>query len=62
MLTARWTPLTYHAEQNRLKNKSKARFRVVPAGRRSGKTELAKRFLVEAALEFDAFPDKIPYP
>ena len=57
MLTSRWTPLNFHPEQNRLKNISKARFRVVPAGRRSGKTELAKRFLVEKALEFTAFPD-----
>lgn len=32
---------------------STARFRVVPAGRRSGKTEIAKRWLVLQALAFD---------
>jgi hypothetical protein len=36
-LTARWTPLKPHPEQLRLIN-STARFKVVPAGRRSGKT------------------------
>lgn len=44
-LTKRWTPLRYHPEQSRLWQ-SKARFKVVPAGRRSGKTEIAKRHLV----------------
>lgn len=48
-LPKRWTPLKFHAEQQRLWN-SKARFRVVVAGRRSGKTELAKRFLVKSAI------------
>lgn len=42
-------PLRYHPEQERLKQ-SMARFCVVPAGRRSGKTELAKRRLVREAL------------
>ena len=49
VLTSRWYPLKPHPEQIRLVN-SKARFRVVPAGRRSGKTERAKRFLVREAI------------
>jgi len=44
----RWTPLKYHAEQWRLWN-SRARFRVIPAGRRSGKTEIAKRWVIQRA-------------
>jgi len=48
-LTGRWTKLRYHPEQSRLWNSS-SRFKVVPAGRRSGKTELAKRKLVTQAL------------
>jgi hypothetical protein len=48
-LTPRWTPLQYIPEQAELWN-STARFRVVPAGRRSGKTELAKRFLIIQAI------------
>jgi hypothetical protein len=43
--TARWTPLRPHPEQLRLWQ-SKARFKIIPAGRRSGKTELAKRRLI----------------
>lgn len=49
MLTERWTPLDEHAEQLRLVN-SPARFRVVAAGRRSGKTERLKRRLVRCAM------------
>jgi hypothetical protein len=49
-LTRRWTPLKYHAEQRRLW-RSDARFKVVSAGRRSGKTELAKRDSVVGALK-----------
>lgn len=45
LLTDRWKPLRYHPVQAQLWS-SRARFRVVAAGRRSGKTELAKRFLV----------------
>jgi hypothetical protein len=45
--TRRWTPLRPHAEQLRLWN-DEHRFKIVPAGRRSGKTELAKRCLAEA--------------
>jgi hypothetical protein len=48
-LPNRWTALRPHDEQRRLW-RSKARFRVVPAGRRSGKTELAKRYLVRRAV------------
>lgn len=55
-LTARWTQLRYHEEQQRLWH-SKARFRVVPAGRRSGKTELLKRFIVKQALSASEWPD-----
>jgi hypothetical protein len=56
VITDRNYPLRYHPEQARLWNHT-ARFRVVPAGRRSGKTELAKRFLVIKALEGTDFPD-----
>lgn len=55
LLTPRWTPLEPHSVQQLLW-KSRARFKVVPAGRRSGKTELAKRNIVVKALEFDAAP------
>lgn len=48
-LTDRWTTLRPHATQQAYRTSS-ARFCVVPAGRRSGKTELAKRKLVRAAL------------
>lgn len=51
-LTHRWNILDPHQVQYELWT-SDARFRVVPAGRRSGKTELAKRYLVKKALEFD---------
>lgn len=44
-LTLAWTKLRYHAVQFKLWTSTK-RFRVVPAGRGSGKTELAKRYLV----------------
>jgi len=53
-ITPRWTPLEYHAEQQRLVN-SPCRFRIAHAGRRGGKTELAKRFLINKALNFE-FP------
>lgn len=49
MATDRLYQLRYHAEQERLKT-SPARFKVVPAGRRSGKTEQAKRKLVVSSL------------
>jgi hypothetical protein len=49
-LPDRWTPLIYHAEQARLVT-APERFKVVAAGRRSGKTERAKRKLVECCLD-----------
>ena len=57
-LTERWTPLIPHDEQLRLWH-SLARFKVASAGRRSGKTERAKRKVVACALNprASAFPD-----
>jgi hypothetical protein len=55
-LTPRWTPLREHDVQKALMN-SRARFRMVPAGRRSGKTECAKRHTVICAMEGTAFED-----
>jgi hypothetical protein len=49
-------PLRPHAEQRRYWD-SPARFNVVPAGRRSGKTELAKRRGVRRALRPQPYPD-----
>jgi len=49
ILTSRWTPLIPHNEQIRLYN-SLCRFNIAHAGRRGGKTELAKRFLIKQAL------------
>lgn len=48
-LPARWYPLIPHEEQAALWE-SDTRFRVVPAGRRSGKTELAKRHVILEAI------------
>ena len=45
----RWYPLIEHPTQTALVN-DKVRFKVVPAGRRSGKTERAKRFVVREAM------------
>jgi hypothetical protein len=45
--TSRWTPLRPHPEQLRLW-RDPSRFKIVPAGRRSGKTEISKRKLVES--------------
>jgi hypothetical protein len=53
LLTPRWYPLRPHPEQLRLIN-SPARFKVVPAARRSGKSERAKRALIIKALEESA--------
>jgi hypothetical protein len=55
-LTERWYPLRPHPVQIALVT-SPARFAVVPAGRRSGKTERAKRKLVRAALNGTDYPD-----
>ncbi len=50
-------PLRYHAEQARLWA-SQSRFKVVPAGRRSGKTEIeGKRKVILCATLGTAFPD-----
>ena len=57
MLTERWSQLDEHKEQLHLVN-SKARFRVVAAGRRSGKTERLKRQLVRASLR----PPSVDHP
>lgn len=53
-LSPRWTRLRAHPEQYRLWT-SVHRFKTVPAGRRSGKTELAKRRVVKAALRGTRF-------
>lgn len=47
--SARWYGLKEHPTQLALVN-DKIRFKVVPAGRRSGKTERAKRFIVREAM------------
>ncbi len=52
LLTTRWNRLEPHPEQIRLFGDT-TRFRVVPSGRRSGKTELAKRFIVLKAIACD---------
>lgn len=46
---ARWYPLIEHPVQTALVNDT-TRFKVVPAGRRSGKTERAKRYVVREAM------------
>ncbi len=51
-----WYPLRYHKEQQRLW-KSSARFKGCPAGRRSGKTELARRKLVLGLKDLRDWPD-----
>jgi hypothetical protein len=55
-LGSRWTALDFHAEQSRLW-RSRARFKVIVAGRRSGKTELVKRMGVRRALSETRLPD-----
>ena len=45
----RWYPLRPHAIQDQLRSEG-VRFKVVAAGRRSGKTELAKRHIVRQAF------------
>lgn len=54
--TDRWYSLRFHAEQRALWA-SPARFRVAPCGRRSGKSELAKRFGVRLAVAPQRFGD-----
>ena len=55
-LTSRWTHLKYHHIQYSL-IQHPYRFNVNPAGRRSGKTEIAKRKLVLAAMRGTEFED-----
>lgn len=54
MLTPRWTKLRPHPTQIEYYT-SQHRFNVTPSGRRSGKTELAKRKLVRRALKGSVF-------
>ncbi len=49
-------PLRYHEKQDAYLN-SKTRFNVVPAGRRSGKTEIAKRKVVRQLFTPNEFDD-----
>jgi len=49
LLTKRWEPLRHHCEQQKFWECRK-RFQVVPAGRRSGKTEIGKRKIIRAGL------------
>lgn len=60
-LPARWTELRRIQEQLEYIN-SPHRFNVVPAGRRSGKTELAKRKLARRALLVIGMPGASEYP
>ncbi len=46
---ARWYPLQDHPKQSELVT-DQVRFKVVPAGRRSGKTERAKRYVAREAM------------
>lgn len=55
-LDERWYPLRPHAGQQNFFF-SKHRFNVVPAGRRSGKTEVGKRRLVRRAISETQFTD-----
>jgi hypothetical protein len=49
ILTPQWKPLRFHAQQNAFMN-STSRFNIARAGRRSGKTEIAKRRRIRKAL------------
>lgn len=49
-LPRRWTPMRHHDTQLAFRN-SPHRFNIVPAGRRSGKTERAKRRLIRKAMK-----------
>jgi len=61
-LTRRWYPMVNHAGQQAYAN-SEARNNVVPAGRRSGKSEMAKRRIVLRALccHIQGHPFELPY-
>lgn len=54
ILPARWTELRNHTTQQQFFH-SPHRFNIVPAGRRSGKTETAKRKLMRAAIRGTKF-------
>lgn len=54
LLAPRWSVLRPHVEQARYYH-SDHRFNIVPAGRRSGKTEIAKRRLVRRAVRGSDF-------
>lgn len=54
LLAPRWNVLRPHPKHDALM-RSTARFNIVPAGRRSGKTEIAKRRLVRRAIRGSAF-------
>lgn len=54
--TKRAYPLRYHPVQNAFYH-SAVRFNVSPAGRRSGKTEIAKRRMIRRAASFTAYPN-----
>ncbi len=49
VITIRWHPLRHHSVQQDFLTSS-TRFNIVPAGRRSGKTEIGKRRLVRKAI------------
>lgn len=55
-LTDRWFPLRYHPVQTALLQ-SKKRYKAVVAGRGSGKTELARRYLTMKLFEAKPWPD-----
>jgi len=58
--TPRWAPLWPHPKQEALLSSPK-RFVVLPCGRRSGKTEIGKRKLVQHLL-YDFAVDPLPWP
>lgn len=58
-LTPRWTALRHHDVQEAWK-RTKARFNVVPAGRRSGKSEIGKRRAVKFLFRPDLLPHTFP--
>ena len=53
---SRWYPLRPHVEQRRLWE-STARFRVVPAGRRAGKSEISRRYGMALSIGPQRWPD-----
>lgn len=60
-LKRRWTPMRNHAERRRMLA-SRVRFKVVAAGRRSGKTEDAKREVAMASIAAPGDPLYSPFP